>query len=75
MVRKIPITSIEPLHFDDEENGVRYSVRPKTGRNALKFTAITSAMGGASSIDKVDGICDIVDLFLCDVQPLSLIHI
>lgn len=70
MVRKIPITSLEPLHFDDEENGVRYSVRPRTGRNALKFTTICSAMGGADNIDKIDGICDIVDLFLCDVQPI-----
>lgn len=71
MVRKIPITSLEPLHYDDEESGVRYSVRPRTGRNALKFTAICSAMGGADNIDKIDGICDIVDLFLCDVQPIG----
>lgn len=71
MNRKIPIASSESLHFDDEENGVRYFIKPITGRNGIKLTVITSSMDGASIVDKVDGICDIVDLFLIDVQSID----
>ena len=71
MVRKIPISAAEKISFDDEENGVRYFIKPRTGRIDMKFTAIVELINNVSIMDKIDAVCDIVDLFLCGAEAID----
>ena len=71
MNRKIPITSNEPFIFDDTENGIRYFIRPCTGRTSMRFSTVLEMFGSGSTLDKSDAICETVDTFVCGRESLD----